>query len=227
MTWLPDWSIPTIEVQIYIPDEDESTIPVDVTEEGEDQYRIMNIPYCGSGLLRWGDLIKAHNTGDDDLELIEVVEHAEHTHDDGSIISGKGLVGPLMDAIMAAGGFWANDMMSGINIFIPPGFDVDKWMLDNQEKLKADKYVSTHWDEGLHRIVEAQQRAREWSEKRRQERTKSQKTNGKRNPGPMDRQIYEMSKQICREGKFENAEMEAIFKGIVENGKDLYEDPDK
>jgi hypothetical protein len=73
--------------------------------------------------LTWGDLIRAREIDESTLELIEIIEHAEHTRED-SIIGGQVTLtndDMFLGRLMADGGFWQQDAMGLLTIFYPPG----------------------------------------------------------------------------------------------------------
>ncbi len=175
MTWLPDWDKPTFTVEIKTDNDEDHVIDVEVTQEGSQLFRIMDIPYCESEKFRWGDLIKAtpqYTLGDksqppDSIEFLEIIERAEHEFTHGGFLSGKRHAGLILDAIMEAGGFWADDnMMQQFDVIVPPGFDVDKWEADNQDLINSNDSEDTDYDRWRQFMAERRSKTREWFEKK-------------------------------------------------------------
>ena len=70
----------------------------------------------------WGDLIKAREQEEGGLELVKIIEHAEHTRK-FYLLGGKPKLtnDGYLGKIMADGGFWQQHMGGCLTIFYPPG----------------------------------------------------------------------------------------------------------
>lgn len=49
-----------------------------------------------------------------------------------------------LDAIMKAGGSWADSVLNGMHIFIPKGFDLDTWEKENQKLIETAEVPPAH-----------------------------------------------------------------------------------
>lgn len=138
MPWLPDWeNMVTKELTLHARNEagelyDIETMPISIEEN--DTYRLLEQPLFDEE-FRWGDLIKGKLIDQHNLEIMEVLEHCEHT-DNMSIIGAAPSASdnrqttpqppslhknPNLKKIMADGGFWQQDMGGILTIFYPPG----------------------------------------------------------------------------------------------------------
>jgi hypothetical protein len=165
MTWLPDWRLPRLFVELYSDDEDYWPFydnKVDVVQEGKDLYRLYDIPYCDN--LRWGDLIRAEpefNRGKkkpSSISFIEIVERAEHEFTQGEFLVGKTHAGLILDAIMAAGGFWAADSLMRFDVIVPASFDIDQWEKENRHIIEAGGWEDTQYDRWIKNRIQEQKR---------------------------------------------------------------------
>ena len=165
MTWLPDWRLPRLFVELYSDDEDYWPFydnKVDVVQEGKDLYRLYDIPYCDN--LRWGDLIRAEpefNRGKkkpSSISFIEIVERAEHEFTQGEFLVGKPHAGLILDAIMAAGGFWAADSLMRFDVIVPPSFDIVQWEKESRHIIEAGDWEDTQYDRWIKNRIQEQKR---------------------------------------------------------------------
>jgi len=173
--WLPDWNLHRFSTHIVSDHEDfESLHDVEVVKEGKDLYRLYDIPYCDG--LCWGDLIKVKEdrflslSGEPlSLELIEIVERSEHSFTGPGFLNGKRHAGLILDAIMEAGGFWADDALMGFDVIIPPGFDVGKWEEENKDLIEGNSRKDTHYDKWMKFMAGERHEMRERSKLRKRE----------------------------------------------------------
>lgn len=150
MSWSPDWESEKIIVSIMDIDKNDDSfeVEVEVSVEGENLYRLYDIPHIAdpliavfagaqdvSGGLKFGDLVKGTLNADGEIETVEVIEKSKHIQPDDSIFENVKNRDILLDAIMEHGGFWALNEGSFLDIYLHPDFDIEQWKLDHKDKL--------------------------------------------------------------------------------------------
>lgn len=177
--WKPDWGRLTAKDECLKcelgGEQEQDTIPVSV--EGGGLYRLLEHPFFVSECLRWGDLVRAEREREwsrwpeaEPLIVTEVVERLPHRHCRSELIDGKPHAGLLLDAIMAAGGFWQDDELQGFDAFVPPDFDVEAWERENEALIVRESPPMTAFENAT--LARSERRAQRLKDRQPHRRNK-------------------------------------------------------